>query len=88
VFEHVVGLSLEAPATLRFRRRRAEGGFDRVGVPLLPRSAYHLSGEARHGWEHGIAEMTVRRWSITFRSLSAKMAQLDRGGPLPHLRQR
>ena len=83
VFEHVVGISLESAATLRFRRRRDQG-FDRVAVPLPPRSVYHLSGEARHGWEHGIAEMTVRRWSITFRSLSAK---LDRRTPLPHLRQ-
>ena len=83
VFEHVVGISLESAATLRIRRRRDQG-FDRVAVPLPPRSVYHLSGEARHGWEHGIAEMTVRRWSITFRSLSAK---LDRRTPLPHLRQ-
>ncbi len=69
-YEHVVGISLGAPATMRFRRR-TEAGFGRVAVPLPPRSIYHLSGEARHGWEHSIAEMTERRWSITFRSLSA-----------------
>jgi DNA oxidative demethylase len=28
------------------------------------------TGEARHEWEHSIAEMEVTRWSITFRSLS------------------
>jgi alkylated DNA repair dioxygenase AlkB len=71
LFEHVVGISLGAAASLRFRRRR-EGGFERRAVPLLPRSAYHLSGEARHLWEHSILPMTDRRWSITFRSLSAK----------------
>lgn len=71
VFEHVVGISLGAPAVLRLRRRRA-GGFDRASIDLAPRSIYHLSGEARHGWEHGIAEMAVARWSITFRSLSGK----------------
>src|ERR1700710_1256932 len=59
VFEHVVGISLESNTTLRFRRRH-DKGFNRVAVPLPPRSVYHLSGEARHGWEHGIAEMTVR----------------------------
>ena len=71
VFEHVVGISLGAPATMRFRRRRA-GGFDRASAELVPRSIYHLSGEARHGWEHSIAAMAKTRWSITFRSLTRK----------------
>ncbi len=71
LFEHVVGISLGVPAKLRFRRR-TDTGFDRVAMSLAPRSIYHLSGEARHRWEHGIAEMAVTRWSITFRSLSEK----------------
>jgi alkylated DNA repair dioxygenase AlkB len=71
VFEHVVGTSLGAPATMRFRRRR-RGGFERASVHLAPRSIYHLTGEARHQWEHSIATMEVTRWSITFRSLSEK----------------
>ena len=71
LFEHVLGISLAAPATLRLRRRRP-GGFDRAAVPLAPRSIYHLSGEARHDWEHSIAPMDVLRWSVTFRSLSEK----------------
>lgn len=71
VFEHVIGISLGNPATMRFRRRRP-GGFDRFAAPLAPRSIYHLSGEARHDWEHSIAPMDVPRWSITFRSLSEK----------------
>jgi alkylated DNA repair dioxygenase AlkB len=75
VFEHVVGVSLGAPATMRFRRRRPEGGFDRRSLPLAPRSAYHLAGEARHGWEHSIPEMAATRWSVTFRSLSGRAAR-------------
>ena len=71
VFEHVVGISLGAPATMRFRRRSA-AGFDRASAELTPRSIYHLRGEARHNWEHSIAEMNVTRWSITFRSLTQK----------------
>ena len=71
VFEHVVGISLGAPATMRFRRRRP-GGFDRRSALLAPRSIYHLAGEARQEWEHSIAEIAVTRWSITFRSLSKK----------------
>ncbi|MES3048914.1 alpha-ketoglutarate-dependent dioxygenase AlkB [Sphingomonas faeni] len=74
VFEHVVGISLGVPATMRFRRRKADG-FDRAAVPLAPRSAYHLSDEARHDWEHSIAEMEVTRWSITFRSFTASARQ-------------
>jgi alkylated DNA repair protein (DNA oxidative demethylase) len=71
VFEHVLGISLGAPATMRFRRRRP-GGFDRASAELAPRSIYHLTGEARHEWEHSIPSTEVTRWSITFRSLSAK----------------
>jgi len=68
VFEHISGVSLGAPAPMRFRRRRP-GGFDRASAELKPRSVYHLSGEARHRWEHSISEMDATRWSITFRSL-------------------
>jgi alkylated DNA repair dioxygenase AlkB len=72
IYEHVLGLSLGAPADMRFRRRRPSGGFDRAALPLEPRSAYHMSGEARHDWEHSIVEMDRPRWSITFRSASAR----------------
>jgi alkylated DNA repair protein (DNA oxidative demethylase) len=41
VFEHVLGISLGAPAAMRFRRRR--GGFDRMSALLPPRSIYHLN---------------------------------------------
>jgi alkylated DNA repair protein (DNA oxidative demethylase) len=73
VFEHVLGISLGAP--MRFRRRRP-GGFDRVSALLVPRSIYHLTGEARNEWEHSIPGMAVTRWSITFRSLSEKGIRL------------
>jgi alkylated DNA repair dioxygenase AlkB len=69
VFEHVVAVSLGAPATLRLRRR-VDGGFERAALPLPPRSAYHLSGEARHLWEHSILPLPERRWSVSFRSLA------------------
>jgi len=69
VFEKVVGVSLGTPARLRFRRRKA-GGFDRFSVDVEPRSAYLLSSEARHDWEHSIAPGEQLRFSITFRTLS------------------
>jgi alkylated DNA repair dioxygenase AlkB len=70
VYEDVIGISLGEPATMRFRRRR-DDGFERASIPLDPCAAYHLSGAARHDWEHSIVEMDRPRWSITFRSLSA-----------------
>ncbi|BBD03411.1 MULTISPECIES: alpha-ketoglutarate-dependent dioxygenase AlkB [Sphingobium] len=75
VFEHVVGISLGQAATLRLRRRTPTG-FSRFNAALASRSIYHLSGEARHDWEHGIAAMDATRWSITFRSLSAKAKRM------------
>ena len=69
VFDQVVGVSLGAPANMRFRQRTA-GGFKRASVALDPRSAYLLSGEVRHDWEHSIAPGNALRFSITFRSLS------------------
>jgi alkylated DNA repair protein (DNA oxidative demethylase) len=78
-FEHVVGISLGNAAMMRFRRRR-DDGFDRVTLPLEPRSIYHLSGEARWAWEHSIVPMTAPRWSITFRTLSERgHAEIARG---------
>ena len=74
-FETVVGVSLGSPATLRFRRRKP-GGFNRTSVEVLPRSAYILSSEARHEWEHSIAPGDTLRFSITFRTLSEKGRRL------------
>lgn len=69
VFEHVVGVSLANRTVMSFRQRD-EQRFRRVKVPLPPRSAYLLTGEVRHEWEHGIAGHHALRFSITFRSLS------------------
>ena len=71
VFDQVVGISLNTPATLRFRRR-TESGFKRVNLEAEPGSAYLLSGEARHDWEHRIVPGDQLRFSITFRTLSDK----------------
>ena len=69
VFDRVVGVSLGSSATLRFRQR-VGSGFRRFSLPVEPRSAYLLSGEARHDWEHRIVPGEELRFSITFRSLS------------------
>ena len=71
VFDKVVGISLDTPATLRFRQRTGSG-FRRTNLAVAPRSAYLLSGEARHDWEHSISPGQRLRFSITFRTLSEK----------------
>ena len=69
VFDRVVGVSLLSPAILRFRQRRSSG-FTRFNLPVEPRSAYRLAGEARYDWEHRIVPGDALRFSITFRTMS------------------
>jgi DNA oxidative demethylase len=70
VFDKVFGLSLLSPCVLRFRRRDGSG-FERFSFDAQPRSAYLLTGEIRHEWEHSIAPLEAKRYSITFRSRKA-----------------
>lgn len=75
VFEQLVGFSLCSSATLRFRQRSASS-FRRASLEIAPGSAYCLSGEARHDWEHSISPGGTLRFSITLRTLSAKGLKL------------
>ncbi len=68
VFGDVLGVSLLAPCTFRFRRRR-ETGWDRVSLELEPRSIYLLRGPARSDWEHSIPPVDGLRYSLIFRSV-------------------
>jgi alkylated DNA repair dioxygenase AlkB len=69
-FDEVVGVSLLAPCTFRFRRKSGEG-WDRISLTAEPRSAYLLSGPSRTVWEHSIPPLACHRYSITFRTLAA-----------------
>lgn len=71
----IFGLSLGSAAILRLRRRRPDGGFDRLAYPLQPRASYQLDGPARMDWEHSIAPASQTRWSVTFRTLRDQSAQ-------------
>ena len=68
-FDRVVGVSLLSHCVLRFRRREGRA-FRRFPLDAPPRSAYLLTGEIRHDWEHSIAPLESRRFSITFRNRS------------------
>lgn len=69
-YGEVIGLSLSEPATMRFRRRKADGSFERRNVELAPRSAYLLAGPARWEWQHSILPLDVTRRSITLRTMA------------------
>jgi alkylated DNA repair dioxygenase AlkB len=69
-FEEVVGVSLLAPCTLRFRRKTGDA-WERASLKVEPRSAYLLSGPARAVWEHSIPALDRLRYSITLRTLVA-----------------
>lgn len=75
----VIGVSLGATDTMRLRRRRPDGGFDRYALPLLPREAYLLDGPARSEWEHSIAPVDHTRWSVTFRTLRGQPPMVSSG---------
>jgi alkylated DNA repair dioxygenase AlkB len=67
MFEDVVALSFLSPCRLRLRRKR-EGGWERWGAIIAPRSLYRLRGPARHEWEHSIPPVESKRYSVTFRT--------------------
>jgi alkylated DNA repair protein (DNA oxidative demethylase) len=69
VFGDVVGISLLAPAPLRFRRKSGTK-WERFTLTAEPRSAYLLQGEARRWWEHSIPPLETLRYSVTLRTLA------------------
>lgn len=68
-FGIIAGVSLLAPATMRFRKKDG-ARWERVSHILRPRSIYMLSEAARTVWEHSIPPVAATRYSITFRTLS------------------
>ena len=68
IFGQVVGVSLLAPCTLRFRRKIGDT-WERANLLTEPRSTYHLNGPARSEWQHSISRVDTLRYSITFRSM-------------------
>ena len=79
-FEDVVGVSLAAEATLRFRPYRRESpsrSSSRTAVlkqVLAPRSIYLLRGPARWDWQHSVSPTQSLRYSITFRTSARRVS--------------
>jgi alkylated DNA repair dioxygenase AlkB len=72
-FGIIVGVSLLAPATMRFRKKENDN-WVRISQTLKPRSIYLLSGEARTEWEHSVPPLDSLRYAITFRTLADKFS--------------
>lgn len=73
-FEVVAGVSLLAPCSFRLRRKNG-AKWDRETITLEPRSAYLMTGPARHEWEHSIPPLSEHRYSITLRTLRPDAAR-------------
>lgn len=69
VWDHVIGISLGASATMLFSREN-ESLDQALPVELAPRSIYLLAGAARHVYCHSLPPVAATRWSITLRTLS------------------
>ncbi len=69
IYSDVIGISLGAPAAMRFRRAQGDRWL-RATAALAPGGIYHLSGEVRNAWEHSISAIARPRYSVTFRSFS------------------
>lgn len=69
-FEHIIGISLQGWAKMRFRPiSKTHKAKDVVSLELEPRSAYIMQGAVRDAWQHSVAETRTLRYSITFRTL-------------------
>lgn len=70
-FELVGGVSLGAPARMRFRPYPPVKGREReiLSLELEPGSAYVLRDDVRWNWQHSISPTPGLRYSITFRTL-------------------
>src|SRR6202035_1896790 len=70
-FDEIFGLSLGAPCRFRFRLAAVDK-WERFTLNAKPRSLYMMSGESRQIWEHSIPAVEQRRYSITFRTMTAE----------------
>lgn len=73
-FEDIVGISLGQEGVMRLRPYPHVTGSKARTLKLVlqPRSIYLLRGTARWGWQHSVAPTRALRYSITFRTPSAR----------------
>jgi alkylated DNA repair dioxygenase AlkB len=70
-FDVIVGISLCADCIFRLRphdkNKRGKGSV--ISIPVKQRSLYVMRGEARMAWQHSIAPVKAKRYSVTLRTL-------------------
>jgi DNA oxidative demethylase len=74
-FGIVAGISLGGACRMRFQRREGNQRQTRA-IELSRRSLYVMSGAAREEWQHSIPPVKQARWSITFRTLRTRGAEV------------
>lgn len=72
IFDDIIGVSFGSACRFRLRRRGGSG-WERATLTVEPRSVYLLRGPARAEWEHSIPPGEQLRYSVTFRSMKAKL---------------
>lgn len=70
-FDKIIGISLLADCTFRFRPydKSKQGRKSIISLPVHRRSVYIIRDEARTAWEHSILPVKDTRYSITLRTL-------------------
>ncbi|WP_207422151.1 alpha-ketoglutarate-dependent dioxygenase AlkB [Desertivirga brevis] len=74
-FDIIAGISLLTDCKFRFRpyEKSEQTRSSIISIPLQRRSLYIIEGEARIDWEHSIAPVTTKRFSITLRTLRGSL---------------
>jgi alkylated DNA repair dioxygenase AlkB len=70
-FDIIAGISLGADCIFKLRPHEKEKQTRKnvISFGIAPGSLYVLQGEAREGWQHSIAPVKQKRFSITLRTL-------------------
>lgn len=70
-FDAIMGISLLTDCVFKLRPydKARQGRKDTVSFPVQRRSMYVIQNEARIDWEHSIAPVKEKRYSITLRTL-------------------
>jgi alkylated DNA repair dioxygenase AlkB len=77
-YEDIVAVSFLSPCVLRLRRKAGDA-WERCSAYIAPRSAYLLHGSVRDDWQHSIAPMDLRRYSVTLRTFRPGKGAKDEG---------
>jgi alkylated DNA repair dioxygenase AlkB len=73
-FDVIAGISLLSDCNFRLRpqEKTKQGRGSIISFPVMRRSLYVISGEARSDWQHSIAPVKHVRYSITLRTLKPR----------------